>query len=132
MTTSTLSSTHLLQSAVRGNSVFSAISGAILVVASGSIASFMGIASPIPLLVMGTGIVGFALIMFYIISRHPISISFGRMIFAVDTAWVVATVLILAFDLFGLTTEGRWLLLIIGDIVALFAIAEFIGLRRAY
>ena len=132
MATATLTrNTNLLRNALRGNSIFSAVSGAILIAASGAVAALMGIASAPLLLVIGISFVGGALLMFYVTSRQPLSIPFARLVFTLDAAWVVASAVILAFDLFGLTTEGRWIVLIVGDIVALFAVAEYVGLRRA-
>jgi hypothetical protein len=130
MTTTIETRPNLLRNTLRGNSIFSAISGAIMIAAAGALASFMGIASPPLLSVMGVIIVGFALLMFTVTNSPTVHIAFARLCFAVDAAWVVATVVILAFNLFGLTNEGRWLLLIIGDIVAVFAAGEYIGLRR--
>jgi hypothetical protein len=131
MTTYSISNNaDLLRNALRGNSLFSAITGAILIVASQGIANFMGIPNATLLLVLGIVIVGFAAFLFLQTRAQLLNISFGRVILVGDVLWVVASVIILAFDLFNLSNEGRWMVLIIGDIVGLFAIAEYIGLRR--
>jgi hypothetical protein len=47
-----------------------------------------------------------------------------------DVGWIVATIAILLLDPWGFTTGGKWLLAFIGDIVAAFAILQYLGLRR--
>ena len=47
-----------------------------------------------------------------------------------DVVWVIGTAAILLTDAFSLTSEGKWLLFIIGDIVLTFAVVQYIGLRR--
>jgi hypothetical protein len=37
---------------------------------------------------------------------------------------------VLIADPFNFTTEGRWAILIIADAVGIFAVLEFVGLRR--
>ncbi len=52
-------------------------------------------------------------------------------VIVLDVAWVAGSALILLFDLVPLTTAGRWTIALLAEVVALFAILQTIGLRRA-
>jgi hypothetical protein len=47
-----------------------------------------------------------------------------------DIAWVTGSILLLASGLVPLSTARKWSIAILADIVALFALLQFIGLRR--
>ena len=54
----------------------------------------------------------------------------GLLATASDIAWVVGSIIFLVSDALSLTTAGNWDVLIVGDVVLLFAIAQILGLRR--
>ncbi|MBZ0286472.1 MAG: hypothetical protein K8I30_02575 [Anaerolineae bacterium] len=124
-------SANLLRNALRANGVFSTVSGIIFIVGAGQVASFVGVDGASNLfLVMGVLILGFAAILIQQSTRPALDTRLGWLVFALDVMWVVISWVILAADAFGLSTEGRWAVLILADIVAVFAVLEFIGLRR--
>ena len=47
-----------------------------------------------------------------------------------DIGWIIATIIVLVVDPFNFSTAGKWLLAAIADIVAVFVILQYIGLRR--
>jgi hypothetical protein len=133
MTTQTSSQTDnvtLLRRALLGNAVFSGVSGLAMILAAGPLASLMGLPSPLILIVAGLGVLGYAAIVFRISTRP--SISRGEAIFTViaDTTWVAGSLVLLLTGWVPFTLAGKWLVAIAADIVAVFALMQFIGFRR--
>jgi Na+-translocating ferredoxin:NAD+ oxidoreductase RnfE subunit len=121
----------LLRRALRGNSIFSFASGLLLTFGAAPIAAFMGIADDsLVLTVMGIIILVFAAFLWITTAKPVIDRQIGIAIFIMDVAWVVVSLIILVTDAFSLSTGGRWAILIVADIVAVFALLEFVGLRR--
>ncbi len=113
-----------------GNIAFSIISGGAFIIGANPMGAFMGIPQPLILMGLGAGVLLFALGVYLTATQQPLDPRKATFILVADIAWVVATEVILMLDLFGLTTEGRWLIFILADIVTVFAILEFFGLRR--
>jgi hypothetical protein len=145
MTTQTIVSTNstnraqLLRRTLYANGAFSLFSGLLFTFAASSVASFMGIADFMLLgllngttfiLIMGIAVVLFAPLLFWIASQTPLNRTFARTIFVMDVAWVVISALLLLPGVLPLTTGGFWGILIVADIVLVFAVLEHIGIRR--
>ncbi|MEK7326011.1 MAG: hypothetical protein AAB217_12210 [Chloroflexota bacterium] len=133
MTTQTSSQNDnatLLRRALQGNTVFSGVSGLALAFAARPLASLMGLPSPLILTVIGLGVLGYAAIVFRISTRP--SISRGEAIFTViaDSSWVVGSLVLLLTGWVAFTLAGKWLIAVAADIVAVFALLQFVGLRR--
>lgn len=79
-------------------------------------------------LVVGVGL--FAAFVAYTAYSQPFERTYAWAIFVLDIAWVVVSWLLLATQALPLTTQGSWAVLIVADIVLLFGIVEFVGLRR--
>jgi len=130
----TISSTQdrpqLLRSALLGNSIFSFLSGLDFALFSRTVAEFLGLSSPTVILVLGLGLIAFALIVFIQARAQPVSLSFARFAIAADLLWVVGSAILIFTNLVAFTTPGKWAISIIADIVLTFAIAQFVGLRR--
>lgn len=123
---------NLLKTALRGNAVFSIISAAIALVASSSVAELMGVEPTLPFIIIGVGLVIWAVEVFAISSQEPIRPDFVRMVIGGDLLWVAGSAALLLFDPFDFATEGKWLVLVLADIVLTFAIVQYVGLRRAH
>jgi len=130
MTTQTIPNDSLLRRALLGNTLFSGLSGVIAAVAAGPLAAFLGLSSPIILIILGLGLIGYAVGLYRMATRQPISRNDALFAVVADTVWVVASLVLLLIGWPPFTTAGRWLVVIIADIVAVFAIVQFIGLRR--
>jgi hypothetical protein len=121
---------NLLRQAVRGNSIFSFVSGAVFLLDSGPIAALLGVPNAAAVIsIMGLGIVIFAAFLFFS-TMKTIYVRLGRVVFALDAFWVIASLLILVTDTFSLSPSGKWLVLILADVVLVFAVLEYLGLRR--
>lgn len=121
----------LLRRTLFGNVIFSLLSSLLLLLASAPVAAFLGVPQASGLFaLLGVGILGFAAFVYWVQSRPALDTRFVWLIFVMDVLWVVASVVILVTNAFALSTEGRWAVLVIADIVAVFAVLEVIALRR--
>jgi hypothetical protein len=124
-------SNSLLRRALQADGVLGGIaSGVLCVLGASPIATFMGLANSLPVLVIGIGLISWGVVLLTLSSRPVIEQRFVAAVITVNIVWIVASLVILAADLFGLTTGGRWTVLIVSDVVLLFTIAEVVGLRR--
>jgi hypothetical protein len=112
------------------DSLSSGAAGIAFIIVSGPLSAFLGVANPLALVIIGVLFVVFAAAVYSAASREVINRRAAWIIFELNVAYVIGSAIILLTDAFGLSTEGRWLVLILADLVTVFAIVEFIGLRR--
>ncbi|MGQ0603456.1 MAG: hypothetical protein ACT4QE_17385, partial [Anaerolineales bacterium] len=128
----------LLRWTLLGNVIFSAATGLACVLGAWPLTTLMGLPpmalgglpSPFILIVLGLGLIGYAALLYRIARRQPIARTEALIAVAADTAWVVASWVLLLSGWVPFTQAGWWLTAIIADIVALFAIVQFIGVRQ--
>ena len=132
-------SESLLRRVLYGNVAFSVVSGGLFIVASTQVASFSGIAESMIfniingtslIVLLGIGIALFALDVLFVATRQPINVKYAWMIAIADFIWVAVSWLLLATGVIPFSDAGNWGVLIISDIVLMFAIAEVVGIRR--
>lgn len=130
---------QLLRWVLIGNIAFSTMSAGLFLLASQGIADFIGISDAMVfdlingvnfISFLGVGLAGFALYLLYTVTRNPINIRLAWSIVTADVVWVVLSWLLLATGAIPFSTAGNWAVLIIADIVLVFAIAEVVGIRR--
>ena len=119
-----------LQRAVLGNAVFSGISGLIMVLAADALSQYLGLGSPIILTVVGIVLLLYMPILVWLANKSPVPMHFAWEVIALDVLWVLGSVLLIFTDLVPLSIGGKWTVALIADIVALFAILQYVGLRR--
>jgi hypothetical protein len=131
ITQSTVRSTesNLLKRVLLANSVFSTLSGIICIIAAPALTTFLGLPTTIPMFILGVLLLLFAFDVYLIAKRTPIEKNKATIVLIADILWVIASAVLLIADPFSFTTQGRWAILILADVVAVFAILEFIGLR---
>lgn len=119
----------LLRRTLAVNAIFSGLSGAAMIVLSGTLDRFMGLGLPWLLIVVGAGLLGFAGLIGLNLRRPQLSRAEAWLTVASDGAWVAASaVIVLGFpDLLG--TGGRWLVGLVAVAVADFALFQYLGLR---
>ncbi len=130
MASITQTQSSFLRNALRGNGLFSAVSGLITALAAGALVQFIGAGNNIFYIVIGIGLLFHAANLFFNTRSERINPMFAWYAIIGDVVWVIGTAAILLTDAFSLTSEGKWLLFIIGDIVLTFAVVQYIGLRR--
>lgn len=121
--------TQFLRRVLLTNATFSALIGALLAVDSALVAPLLGLPGRL-LTVLGVIIVLAAVEMAWFATRPQLDLRFVKLIFALDCAWVLVSIALLLTGLLPLSTGGKWAIGVVADIVALFALLEFLGLRR--
>lgn len=130
MTTLTTTNDSLLYNALRADSLFSGLSGIVITFGAGAVADFMGAGNPVSFIVIGIALVLYAAFLLLNSANRPVSKNFGWLIVAGNVVWVIGSAIILLTDVFALSAGGRWAVLIVADFVLLFAIAQYLGIRR--
>lgn len=128
MTTATNNST-LLKTALLGNSAFSFISGLAFVLFSGAIAGFLGLSPAWIILALGIGLLLYGAQTF-LAAREPVNQNLARFAVYADVIWVVASGVLTFTGIVPFTTAGKWAIAIVADIVLVFAILQYVGLKR--
>ena len=121
---------NLLRRALRANGVFSGLSGLLMTVAANPLAELLGLNNPLILLITGVSLIIFSAALFYRAAQESLDRQFALIVIELDAAWVVGSYLILFTNWVALTNAGWWTVAIVADIVAAFAIVQYIGLRR--
>ncbi len=130
--TQTKTNDRLLRIVLEVDSVISGIAGLGFLVFSSSIAAFLGVSPDAAGIIaaVGAGFLAWAAALMYIATRSQVNRGAVWAVIAGNAIWVLGSLLILIADPFTFSTEGRWATLIIADVVLLFGIGQYIGLRR--
>lgn len=121
---------RMLYATLTVNAVSSGLCGAGLFVGAAPLATVLGLPGPLPLLVFGALLLAFAL-QVWRARRDPLDLGRARLILYMDVAYVVASfVLVLGWP-GALSPVGRLLTALVADLVGVFAVFEYVGLRRA-
>ncbi len=121
---------HVLRTAMRGNAIFSTGSGLFLAAAATMVAGLIGVEPPAVLRWLGVILIIYGLDLFWITSRPEVGRHWGLAAVALDVLWVAGSAVLVLTDLVPLTTAGIWAVIIVADIVALFAIWQGYGVWR--
>ena len=120
----------MLIRALQANALFSGLCGLIAIAFSMQVATFLGLTNSTVILIMGIGLLLWAGFTAWVLMRPVINPTTVKLIIEGDLLWVVGTILLLIFAGGIFTTGGKWAMAIVGDIVAVFAILQWVGLRR--
>jgi hypothetical protein len=129
--TLTSDSTRLLRRALQANAAFSTWSALMFVFAAGSLASFLGILSSGQVTGLGVQLAVFALWLWWLSTRAVIPRWQVWLAIALDILWVAGSVQLILSSPPALTPAAKWAVGIVADIVAVFALLQYLGLRRA-
>jgi hypothetical protein len=94
-------------------------------------APIFGMSAATFIAILGVGLLLYAASLTLAAAQPTINLKFALGTVAANVAWVAASVIILLTGALPLTTAGSWAVLIVADIVLVFAIAQYVGLRRA-
>lgn len=120
-----------LRPALQSNGIFSGFSGAAMALAARSVADFMGINPPAILVGLGLVLILFGVDLFWVASRPEIDRRLVWTAVILDIAWVIGSYAILLVGWPPLTLAGKWTVVLLAEAVSIFAIWQYIGLRRA-
>lgn len=120
----------LLRRALQGDAIFCGITGVFFLLDSGPIAAATGIPS-VALLILGGVLIPYAALLWYAATRPTISRAMAWTAVVLNALWVLDSIVLLALGLLPLTPLGWWAILGIAFVVAAFAEAQYLGIRRA-
>ncbi len=119
---------YFLRRALLGNGVFSLISGIILIVTAKPLSELFGLSMSAILTGLGVSLLLYAAGLFRNALQEEICQTEALLAVILDAAWVVGSVVLITTGI--LTRTGNWTAAIVADVVLLFAVLQFIGLRR--
>ena len=126
-TTARNSDSRLLRRTLQANGIFCGMSGAAFIVEAGPLTTFLGLSTPIILLLLGLVLLLTAVLLFRAAAPRSIDYRTGLLYAIIDSAWVVGSVILLLSSWIPFTTEGKWAVGVVAVLVALFASLEFCG-----
>jgi hypothetical protein len=118
----------LLRKALIANALFSTVSGLAILFAQGSVSRILGISKNIGLAILGLGLLVFAGTLLINARRQQVKTSDAWIAVVLDFAWVIGSYVLIFVAPF--TTEGKWVVGVVAELVLLFAILQFVGIRR--
>ena len=130
---------NLLRNALRGNALFSIVSAGVLLIGAEPVAEMIGLAGAEIiagldgagfLRVIGLGLLLWVADIMWIATRPKINNSYAWMIIGGDLLWIVGSVVLLLTQALPFNTTGSWAVFLIADAVLMFAIAQYLGIRR--
>jgi hypothetical protein len=121
--------TSMVQRALQTDGIVSSISGAVFTLGAGILSPIVGVESEI-VLIFGLLILMYGIGVYVLSNRTPVEVRLAATIIGLNAVFVALCVGLLIADPFTLTTEGKWVLLILADVVVALGIWQYIGLRR--
>jgi hypothetical protein len=107
----------------------SAAAGLACLAAAGPLAALMGLPMP-AVLITGVIVAGYTVLLFRLTSRRPVSRSQAYLPIIGNVIWALASWALLLSGWVAFTPAGWWIVAIQADIVAVFALTQYVGLRR--
>ena len=120
--------TCLLRKALMGNALFSTLSGLTILLAQGWVLRILGLASSVNLLILGAGLIVFAVTLVINARKQQVKKSDAWIAVLMDVAWVLGSYLLIFIVPFS--TEGKWVVGVVAELVLAFAVLQFVGIRR--
>jgi hypothetical protein len=125
-----MTDTRLLRLTLTANALATAAAGLGVTLGAVPLAVPLGLPGPLPLALFGVALVAFALYVWRV-RREPLDLAQAQAVFAMDVAYVIASVALIVAWPQALSSVGRIGVALMADVVAVFALLEFVGLRRA-
>ena len=129
-TTTQHSTSLLLRRTLQVNGIFSSLGGVMLIAGAVPITAFLGLQTPIILIVFGIVSLLYAVSLFLTTARPSIDRRSGMTYAIIDGACAIASLVILFSGWVPLTVEGKWAVGLFAIIGAMFAELQFLGSRR--
>ena len=118
----------LLRRALQGNALFSVTSGALILAMNRTLVEFLGLGSSTSLNPLGIGLLGYAGWLLWNARREKIKIVDAWIAVILDIVWVVGSYAVLFAVRFS--SSGKWAVALVAELVLLFAVMQWLGLRR--
>lgn len=108
--------------------MFSAISGALILVMNRILVEFLGLPGSASLTPLGIGLLGYAAWLLWNARREKIKVVDAWIAVILDLVWVVGSYVLLFAVRFS--SGGKWAVVAVAELVFLFAVMQWLGLRR--
>jgi len=118
----------LLRKALLGNATFSILSAAIITFYKNSLTGWLGISKDFDLLFLAIGLAIFAAWLLMNAGRKQIKVVEARIAVVMDIVWVALSIPVVIFA--PLSSQGKWIVAVVAEIVLTFALFQWIGIRR--
>jgi hypothetical protein len=109
---------------LRVDGLVSGVSGVAMIGGARPLGTFLGVNRPPALVVVGAGLLAYSAMLFVLARREELGRRALLVPVVLNVAWVLASAEVLLTGAFGLTIGGRWLVAVVADVVALFAVAQ--------
>ncbi|HXM20874.1 MAG TPA: hypothetical protein VN948_06385 [Terriglobales bacterium] len=119
---------RLLRKALMGNALFSTLSGLTILFAQGSVLRILGLSKDVSLAILGLGLLVFAVTLVISARRQQVKTSDAWGAVLMDLAWVLGSYVLIFVVPFS--TEGKWVVGVVAELVLAFAVLQFAGIRR--
>lgn len=107
------------------NGGFSLVSGLAMVLFSRILAGVFGLKSSIAFLVIGFGLLFFGSFVIFVSQKRIENKKMVQLITILDIFWVLGSLAIIVFNLFGLSPTGTTLIAVVMVIIAYFALNQY-------
>lgn len=114
---------------LNANAMFSFTSGLFFVLARNPLGEFLG-ASPIVMIDLAVVMFGYAALIAFNTQRAEINRGFTLFTVLGDSAWVLASILLLVLPIFNFTSDAKWAIGITAICVDIFATLQFLEWRK--
>lgn len=118
----------LLRKALVSNALFSTLSGLTILLAQGWVLRILGLSKDVSLAILGFALLVFAATLVVNARRQQVKTSDAWMAVLMDVAWVLGSYGLIFVAPFS--TEGKWVVGVVAELVSLFAVLQFVGIRR--
>ena len=118
----------LLRKALMGNALFSTLSGLTILFAQSWVLRILGLAQTVNLLILGIGLLLFAATLVINARRQQVKISDAWIAVWADLVWVLGSYALI-FEV-PFSTGGKWVVGVVAELVLVFAVLQFVGIRR--
>src|SRR5216684_3385233 len=118
----------LLRKALVGNALLSVFSALTILAFNHWLVRFLGLPEQVSLIVLGIGLIGYALMLLFNARRPSIKVSDAWFAVVLDAVWVLGSYALLFVVPFS--TGGKWLVVLLAEIVLTFAVLQILGIRR--
>lgn len=118
-----------LQRTILGNAAFSGVSGLLMFLAADTFSQFLGLSNPLIMTVIGIVLLLYMPFLVWLSNQSPVPTWMAWLVIELDVLWVIGSLILVFTDLVPLTAAGKWTVAITADIVTVFAILQYVGLR---
>ena len=120
----------MAQWAVEVDGSFCVLLGLLFLLDANRVSQFMGVQSSTVIGVLGGVTILYGVGLFYDAFKGLVNGRLLRVLMTLDFVGAVATIIFLVVAPTALSTEGRWVTLILADVMAAFGIWKYVGMRR--